>query len=73
MLVQLQSVGWLFAAGGCGVLDTGGMFGYVFHHIYVDSLLCKHLPMVLIEWVPSLVQILVLVMSPSEMGDLVVE
>ena len=71
MLVQLQSAGWLFAAGGCGVLDTSGMFGYMFHHIHVASLLCMHLPMGLPECVPRLGQMLV-VLSPSEMGDLVV-
>ena len=66
VLVQLQSTGRPFAAGGCGRLDTGGMFGYVFHYIHVTLLLCMHLPMVSPKCVPRLEQMMVLVLSPLD-------
>ena len=55
------------------MLDIGSIFGYVLHHIHVALLMCMHLTMVLPEWVSRLVHVLVMVLSPSEMGDLVVE
>ena len=56
---------------GCGIWDTDGVFGYVFHHIRVGVRLSMNSLMVLPDWVPRVGQMQVVGLSPSEMDDLV--